>query len=648
MKQASLQWLVFGFSRFWWLGGALAACLAVFWCEQQGWLQLAEMRVRDGLVRALAGNHPPDPDHSVSILLFQESDFSDPLVGGYPLSDGTLARLLAILRSGQPSAIGMDLYRNLPIPADRSERTLLSSAGAWEDPVFWIYKFGQSPRGVPPPEELRERPERLGLNDVPLELNEDGIPRRLFLYLDDGQTAQPSLALQLALRKLQEEGVTPQDEAGWLRLGHAHYPAVFSRTGPMRRFDDRGYQVLMDYCGPARLPTFRALDLLSGRLPPSTFHHQVVLVGTDAESLRDFFVTPRRVIVSGAEWHGLAVEQLLAQARGDRPVVRWPEPFWQILWLAFWCFLGAISSLGVNAWWRFWARLAWLPVLLSASLLAMAAAGWWMPSVSPALGALGAASLTGFLHARHEIGERRLLMRLFARSATPQLARDLWKNRHTILRQGRIEPREVEGVVLFSDLEGFSAMGNLLTPARLLDWLDAYLDALSRAILHHQGLVLAYHGDAIMAVFGLPLVRSSEESLSVHCRRAVRAAWAMGEALATTNHEWQAKEFATGQPYPVMRMRIGLHAGRMVAGSLGRSAKMEFTVLGETVNIAARLEQWRKEETFDSTGLSKCRILLSDTVYANAKEICSARPVGTLPLKGTRLVETYRLDGLSG
>src|SRR5204862_2785439 len=182
------------------------------------------------------------------------------------------------------------------------------------------------------------------------------------------------------------------------------------------------------------------------------------------------------------------------------------------------------------------------------------------------------------------------------------------EQREEFLAGQRPRSQKLTATVLFTDLKGFSTTSENLEPALLLDWLNEYMEAMATAIMSHQGVIEKYIGDGIMAVFGVPLARTVPEEIRQDARNAVRCALAMRTTLLQLNAGWKERGL------PVSGMRIGIHTGPLVAGSLGSSDRQEFTVIGDTVNIASRLESFDKDWMDPESPADDCRILISETI----------------------------------
>jgi adenylate cyclase len=201
---------------------------------------------------------------------------------------------------------------------------------------------------------------------------------------------------------------------------------------------------------------------------------------------------------------------------------------------------------------------------------------------------------------------------------------------------GRVAARDVVCTVLFSDLENFTPVSERLGPARLMDWLNRYMDIMAGLVLEHGGIVDDYFGDAIMADFGVPLERTTELEYARDARNAVDCALAMRAAIAELNKR------NAEQDLPPVRMRVGIATGEMVVGFLGTSQRMKYTTIGDTVNTAARLESYGKELPPMEPVEGPCRILVADSTAQRLGDDYRIQSVGALALKGkSELVNVY-------
>jgi adenylate cyclase len=186
---------------------------------------------------------------------------------------------------------------------------------------------------------------------------------------------------------------------------------------------------------------------------------------------------------------------------------------------------------------------------------------------------------------------------------------------------GAPEVREV--TVLFADIVGFTTMSEKMSPSAVSLLLNDYLSRMTEVIFRHEGMLDKYIGDAIMAVFGAPL------DMPDHAQRAIRTALEMQERLA----EWNAERHEG----PELRIRIGINSGNAVAGEIGSINKKEYTVLGDTVNTASRLE---------SSVARPGTVVIGPNTREAAGAVFECRPLGAFTLKGkAREVQAYEVIG---
>ncbi|MFY8148023.1 MAG: adenylate/guanylate cyclase domain-containing protein, partial [Prochlorococcaceae cyanobacterium] len=191
--------------------------------------------------------------------------------------------------------------------------------------------------------------------------------------------------------------------------------------------------------------------------------------------------------------------------------------------------------------------------------------------------------------------------RLLGQTTSPAVARQLWEQREELLSDGRFEGRLLPVTILFSDTCNFTTVSERLSPADLLTWLNRGMAYCVPAITRRGGMVNKFTGDGFLAVFGAPLSESPETD----ARAAIETALEIQETLEQLNRTL-AEEGA-----PAMRLRIGIHSGEVLAGSMGSSERLEYAVIGDTVNCASRLESIDKTRQ-DNT----CRVLVSAATRA--------------------------------
>lgn len=217
--------------------------------------------------------------------------------------------------------------------------------------------------------------------------------------------------------------------------------------------------------------------------------------------------------------------------------------------------------------------------------------------------------------------ERDRLRDTFGRYVTRQVADHLMKNTQSL--GGELVPV----TVLFSDIRSFTSISEQMEPRALLDFLNEYFSGMVESVLTHHGVVDKFIGDAIMAVFGAPVPEPDDP---LH---AVKAALEMRARLERINADFARRGL------PQIRTGIGLHSGQVVAGNMGHAERMEYTVIGDAVNLASRLEGMTKE--------LGCDVLMSEDLYRQVADAVDAEPLQRITVKGrAQDVLVYRLIGL--
>ncbi len=229
-----------------------------------------------------------------------------------------------------------------------------------------------------------------------------------------------------------------------------------------------------------------------------------------------------------------------------------------------------------------------------------------------------AALYEGFNRMTQGLRERERLHDAFGRYVTPELAREVAQ--HGV----RLGGETVQATVLFADIRGFTALSERMIASQVVDLLNRYFAAVEPVIEAEGGWINKFGGDSLLAVFGAPIM------LADHTRCAVRAALGLRAALAQFN----AQQQASGGP--LLEIGMGIDTGEVVAGSVGSPNRMEYSVIGDTVNTASRVDALNKEWGTD--------LLITEAVY---QAICEEMPAQAMPptlVKGkSEPLQTYTL-----
>jgi adenylate cyclase len=624
------------------LGTGLVVTVLIIGLVDLGYLERLELAAYDWALRVHARATTEEP--RVVVLGLTEEDIQ--LLGRWPLTDTMLSELLQTILVNKPAAVGVDIYRDLPVPPGHDDlRQILTS----HSNIIMVTKFGTGKFVVRPPPFLAGT-DQVGFND--LLVDRDGIVRRGLLYLDDGHQMLSSFPLQLALKYLHGKGILPEPDAAnpdHLKLGRSTLHPIEPDEGAYVRADARGYQFLLDFdTTPSALAVYSLNALREGSLAPIAIEGKVVLVGVTAESVPDMFHTPYtsglladHQSTYGVMIHAETTAQLLRASLDGFSPRQSISDTQERLWFLLWALLGSTIGMLSHSIWR-------LSVFTSLGLTVLVAVfyaafhdGWWIPVVSPALAYVTSASMLTAGTVSIEREERAQLMRLFSRHVSTEVADTIWQQRDQFWENGRPRSQQVTITVLFSDLQGYTPTSEKLPPQALMEWMNAYLENMVRQISQHGGIVDDYFGDAIKANFGVPLPRTTEAEVAQDARNAARCSLAMEAEMRRLNRLWEQ------QGLPPARMRIGIYTGLAVAGSLGSVDRLKYTTMGDTVNIAARLESFEKDGWQPGPRDSPCRILVGDSTGRYLDEQFEMQWMGEMALKGKeKKVPVYRLVGV--
>lgn len=426
------------------------------------------------------------------------------------------------------------------------------------------------------------------------------------LFLSDGQQFYPSLALE-ALRVAQGASTyvlaAAPDIANTLtaaKIGDFVVPVT--ATGE-----------LWLYVTPDTADRYISARrvLAAGEPSPdvrSGIEGSIVFIGTSAAGLQDVRTTALGQNVPGVSIHAQIVEQILSGRYLQRP--DWADGL-EILSIALAGTLLVLLTTFVSPIVALVCGLAVTALALVASWFAFYYGGLLFDPLAPIL----AASITHFAATAYRFlvsdRERREVRQAFGRYLSPSLLYRIEHTRNALSLGG--DDREL--TVMFVDVRSFTAMSERMTPTEVVAFLNTLLDALSRHVLANEGTLDKFIGDSIMAFWNAPV------DVANHPQKAVRAALGMRETLARLNAE-DAFGFGSDQQ---VRIGIGIHTGLACVGNMGSETRFNYSAVGDTVNIAARIEAACKEVNFD--------ILVSEAT-AEALPECALLDAGALGLKG--------------
>lgn len=616
---------------------AVAVGLAVFaviaGIQASRWFEVAELKALDHLVRRYAEPAKADPN----ILLLAIDEASLEAFGRWPWPRDRHGYVVRYLKQAGAKAIVFDVM--FFEPDDNAEEFDQSFADdiAAAGNVFLPMLF-QSEGPAPPPDLLGRATIRnngdepntasssdrypglkmpipalanaaRGLGVINLSADADGPTRRVPLVGQVEGKWVPHLSLAVARSLLGADTVSVGSERA--TVGETAVP-----------LDGEG-RLLTDWHGALeqtyhrqRLSVGRVLQAFAQQqkgertsLDPSVFKDKIVFIAGTAAGLYDLRVTPFSSQTPGVLIHMAALDNLL-HGRGLQPAPIW----FSRLMLFVLCISSATTFMLVRSYpVKFGATLALAVGYYALVAYAFAGHERWMALVFPE-GALlltfGTAATVEYVT---EGRQRRLMRAAFDKYMSAEVVEEIMRNPEAIKLGG--EKKEIS--ILFSDIAGFTTISEKMPPEELVTLLNRYLSAMTTIIKrNHRGNVNKYLGDGIMAIFGAPLDDPT------HASRACFAALECQAELALLRAEWLKEGL------PEIGARIGINSGACIVGNMGSDERMEYTVTGDSVNLASRLEGANK--FYDTL------ILLGQRTAELAKNDVEVREVDLLRVKGKK------------
>ena len=399
------------------------------------------------------------------------------------------------------------------------------------------------------------------------------------------------------------------DFAGSVQVGETTIPT-----------DEFG-RMLINYRGPNRtFPMYSISDLLDRNLPAGTFKDKIVLIGATAIGIYDLRVTPYSPNMAGIEKHASVVDNIL---KGDF-LRRAPDLDIPLIFI-FTLLLGIlIPRLGARSGAAVFIVL--FAVFSGFVYYLFIAKGIWFSWIYPASALFfGYTSQTAY---RFFTEERRArdIRKMFSSYVSKRIVDELIRDPN----KAKLGGDRKEITVLFSDIRGFTNFSEKHEPEDVVSLLNEYLGAMTNIVFEHDGTLDKFVGDAIMALWGAPVGQPD------HAERACRCSLVMIKKLK----ELQAKWTAEGK-YAI-DIGIGINTGDMVVGNMGAEGKkMDYTVIGDNVNLGARLEGLTRKYNN--------HIIISEFTYEKVKNIVKVNELGSVTVKGKeKPVVIYDLVGLQG
>jgi len=445
-----------------------------------------------------------------------------------------------------------------------------------------------------------------GVANVQVNPDADGTYRRISLVYSYKGLNLPSVPLALAefVQGRKDLMSVPLDSSGGMII------RFFGPTGTYRT-----------YPAAALINSWAQIDEgKTPQIPPREFAGKIVLVGLSALGLYDIKTSPLSAVIPGTEIQAAALDTLL-----NRHFIRPPS---KIFVLGLTLLLAVLSGIAVSS-----LRKIWTIVLVSiaglAAPVAAACAGFavgcWVEFVFPEAAVLLTLIGASILNYSLEGKQRRFIKSVFRYYLSPAVIDRILEDPDLLQLGG--EKREITS--FFSDVAGFTTVSEKLSPEELVHLLNDYLSEMTDIILDSGGTLDKYEGDAIVAFWNAPLDEPD------HALRACRAAVACQKRLTEINPGFE-KRYGHG-----IRMRIGLNTGPAVVGNMGSGRRFDYTAMGDTVNLAARLEGACKQY--------QTAILAGETTFDRVKDDIIAREADIIRVVGKKQpIKIYEIIGEKG
>jgi adenylate cyclase len=490
-----------------------------------------------------------------------------------------------------PTVLGFALLGDDPMRPQSRPKPIGGFTAAGDSPIDFVPAFSYSVAALP---NLQESSAGNGaVNAVP---DQDGVIRRvplLLSYLGDWQAGEspadalvPALGLEAIRVAFQSSSYNirssgSQTEA-WGSIFAAGIGALKIFDTPIMLQTNKGGELMLRDTGHRPERYISIADLFDPAFPRDKVDGRIILIGTSVEGLKDIQTTPLASRIPGVEVHAETIEQILdTSINGALPLQR---PYWSDA--AETAYLVVFGLLVIGFAYRAGAFLGAAVAIFSVviacggSWYLFDARGWMVDPLYPAGTAIVlvmAATTVNFIRAEQD---KARIRGTFSMYMSPAMVKQLAEQPQPPKLGG--ENREI--TVMFTDIRGFTKLSEGLDPQALTHVINAFLTPMSRVIKEHQGTIDKYIGDCIMAFWNAPL------DVPQHQREAVRTAVEMRRTLKRLNEQFAAEAVAAGREPLKIRAGVGLNTGIGCVGNMGSQERMAYSALGDTVNIAARLE----------------------------------------------------------
>ena len=503
---------------------------------------------------------------------------------GWPIDDKYLLKTIQKLDKAESSSIVLDLYRNVGVGEGAKS---LANYSRLNKKVISIFNVAE---GIP---SIPDFPlERIAFNDMPIDI--DNVVRRDLVGVNRRKYNLGKEFVSVPMRMLEihqflnKESFNLEDKFYKNKIS-----LIQNYSGGYTNVDSNGFQIFINYPEKNYIPIYSLSEILEDKIPLEKLKNKMIVIGATAPSLKDVFAVPssrfvtdsKNLLISGAEIHAHRANQLLSLQNNSTLKIKTINPFIELFGIIFYVFLISIfiektKKISIG-----------LIVFISAlGLLALAVylafiIGYWIELALPVIGAITFSSISWLKKASEQQKQKALMQKLLGQTTSPEVAEELWNQKDSLLENGRFPGTELPVTILFSDTVSFSSVSENMNPTELLDWLNRGMEKFVKIISENGGMVNKFTGDGFLAVFGAPVKKNYEQSSN----EAIKTAMEIRNAIEKLKDDLEAEGL------PLIKLRIGIHSGKIITGSMGGSEKIEYALIGDSVNVAARLESLNKD-----------------------------------------------------
>lgn len=561
--------------------------------NQNSFLEAFEAKTYDLRFKSLRGAVTPSAD--IAIVAIDEKSIAE--LGRFPWTRSQYVRLLERLSAADVKVLLVDaFFSETETPAiDRSFAAAIKKAG---NVVLAVpFDFDKQLRVIGSTHSLPEiESAAAGIGHINLLPEDDGVNRRNMLLIEENGKLVPSLGLKGAMAALGEKEFEPGSFE--IRLGNRNIPV------------DSNYSMWINYAGPpGNYPRYSFTDIVNGRIDPALLKGKVLFMGATALGVYDMRVTPFHNNTPGVEVHASVADDIISGRFIRRTGLE------ALIDMAFIVMLGLVTfyltmrlrlHVAIPAVFLLSSGYVWLSYWFFLQ-------GHWVSMIYPSLSAMIALSAGGSF--RYLVLDRsaREMRSMFSSYLSAKLVARLEKDPDA----AKIGGDSKEVTVMFTDIKGFTSFSETRSPQEVVTRLNEYLAAMVQVIDQFDGTVDKFIGDGIMVYWGAPLAQPDHAKLAVACVLEMKKTM---ERLGT---KWKNESVV---PFVI---RGGALSGEVVAGNIGcLGKKMEYTLIGDTVNQASRLEGAAKYYGVDFL-IGESTYLLTRDAY-RFRELDKIRVVGKL------------------